>query len=262
VRGYVLPTVSWRAAAIAALNERRESGTLWERWAAERSSTVREALVQNYANLARTLAAKAYAGRIEAGVEFDDYLQFAYIGLLEAIDRYEPERGIRFESFATLRVRGSIADGVESLCERHRQVAARQRIIKERTKAFADELGQASGVEAIAAVAEIAVGLAIGFLLEDSGMFVKPDDETAIPDSAYRSVELEQMRRIVQRLVKNLDGNERRVITMHYLHETPFGAIAEELQLSKGRISQLHRSALTSLRKALAEYMSPQTLEL
>lgn len=245
--------LAWRAAALEALRERSESWTLWEQWAHERSDRARQALVQRYTNFARTLAARAFASRAEAGLEFDDYLHYAYQGLLEAIDRYDHNRGIRFESFATLRVSGAISDGVESLCERHRQIAARQRMIKERTRALTDEIGDIKGAAAVAVIAEIAVGIAVGLLLEDSGMFFNPEVEPSLPDNAYHSVELQQTRKILRRLVNTLEGNERKVVTMHYLHGLPFTAIADELQLSKGRISQLHRTALLHLRSALVE---------
>ena len=100
-----------------------------------------------------------------------------------------------------------------------------------------------------ARLAELAVGLAVGFALEGSGMYQGGDEEYV--DHAYRSVEMQQLKGKVEALVAALPENQKQVIAGHYLQHQPFEEIAVRLQLSRGRISQLHKEALGKLRSGL-----------
>lgn len=224
-----------RASALAASGE-----------AAQAQARTREALVARYTPLVRILAAKAYAQRISAELEFRDYAQFGMVGLLESIDRFQPEQGVKFESFASLRITGAILNGVESLSEKQRQVAVRQRVLRERTASINE--GVEVRLDPIERLGQMALGLAIGLLLEDTGMYVC--DEARYSDNTYDGVELRQLQRRVREAVARLPETERRIVHAHYLQHQPFDQLAIELGLSKGRVSQLHRAALKRLQDA------------
>src|SRR5437868_7509571 len=84
------------------------------RWANRQSPAERAGLVAAYTPLVRRLAARVYARRIGGELEYADLVQIGMVGLLEAIDRYTPARGVRFETFATYRVEGAILNGLPS----------------------------------------------------------------------------------------------------------------------------------------------------
>ena len=100
-------------------------------------------------------------------------------------------------------------------------------------------------------MATVGIGLALGILLDGMGM-IETDTPVAAP-SPYEGVALRQMQRRVRDLVKDLPDPERRIIRHHYLQGLPFDEVAEQMGLSKGRISQLHKRAIERLRDALKQ---------
>lgn len=238
----VLATVQWSAA---------QAGARWTAFAASGDALLREQLVTAYLPFARILAAKQYATRTHQEVEFDDYLQFARIGLLEAVDRFDPARGYKFETFAAPRIRGAILNGLASYSELHEQVAARRRAMQQRVAALQDDRPDPADPDAVFGyLAELAIGLALGLALEQSGM-VRSSPEPGYRDNTYASVELKQLRARIRSLLDNLPDTQRRVIEYHYLQQLPFEEVAGMLALSKGRIAQLHKEALRRLRDGL-----------
>lgn len=215
-------------------------------WAALRGGadpSAREQVIEFYLPFARIMAAKLYAKRTYIELEFSDYMQYASIGLMEAIDRFDPERGVKFETFAAPRINGAILNGIESLSEKQVQVSARQRILSARVKSLKDAPPEPADSNALFGyLAELAVGLAIGFALEDSGIYQA--EEASYPDNTYHRIELRQLRKRVGELVEQLPDNERRVIKYHYLQQIPFDEIATLLNVTKGRVSQIHKNAL------------------
>ncbi|RZI94577.1 MAG: sigma-70 family RNA polymerase sigma factor [Rubrivivax sp.] len=122
-------------------------------------------------------------------------------------------------------------------------------MIRERSQSLqADAPKDRSALERLA---ELAIGLALGFALEDSGLI--DAEEPAEPDNAYARTELTQLRRRLAELTERLPEGERRVIFRHYFQQLPFDEIAAGMNLTKGRISQLHHAALRRLRQRLRE---------
>lgn len=219
-------------------------------WAGRQAPAERAALVRAYTPLVRRLAARVYSRRIGGELEYADLVQLGMVGLLEAIDRYTPARGVRFETFATYRVEGAILNGLPSYSELQRQLALRRDIARERAQSLQPEGGQADR-SALERLADLAIGLALGFALEDSG--IAADDGPATADNAYARVELAQLRRHLAELTHQLPEAEHRVIFRHYFQQQPFDEIAVGMGLTKGRISQLHHAALKRLRERLRQ---------
>jgi RNA polymerase sigma factor for flagellar operon FliA len=229
-----------------------EIGPAWASYVRTRDSGTRERLIAAYMGFARMMAAKVYARRTLEGVEFADYMQYATVGLIEAVDRFDPARGVLFESFAAVRMTGAMLTGLESCSEIQRQIATRKRVISERLSSLADPTAQPDGAEAVfARLAEMAIGLAVGFALEESGMYLQDEGEYA--DNTYTGAELRQLRSRVHVAVAELGPNQRRVIEMHYLQHLPFEDIANRMSLTRGRISQIHKEALQNMRGWLAK---------
>jgi RNA polymerase sigma factor FliA len=219
---------------------------LWARWVEQRNPVDRHALVERYTGFTRMLAAKCYSGRISHELEFGDYLQFAMVGLLESIDRFNPELAAKFETFASHRINGAILNGVETLSEVQRQASVRHRVVKERAASLAEK-ALAEPVSALERLAEVAIGLALGFALEDSGVY-ESDGERALPDNAYSRIEMHQLSQRLVECVESLPEQQRVVVHRHYFQQMPFVEIADSLKLTKGRVSQIHSAALLNLR--------------
>jgi RNA polymerase sigma factor for flagellar operon FliA len=223
---------------------------LWTRYLRERGIEERNALADAYGGFARMMAAKTYARRSGAGIEFDDYLQYARIGLLESIERFDPGRGARFETYAAIRIGGAILNGLESATELHEQLAAKRRMLAERTASLREaDVDRPGDDDVFSRLADIAIGLAVGFMLEGSGMF--HDAEEAVADNTYSSVELRQLRRHLHDTIELLPDGQRHVVHAHYVQHQAFEDIATVLGVSRSRVSQLHRAGLGALRDML-----------
>lgn len=208
---------------------------------------MRERIVAAYLPFARMLTAKAFARRTFIELEFVDFLQYAAIGLIEAVDRFDPGRAIKFETFATPRINGAILNGIATFTERQGQVRARQRVTSERMESVRE--GGPAGADAddlFVYLAELAVDLALGFILDSADEI--PAEVSGYPDNTYRRIEIAQLGSRVKALVDGLPDKEKKVVNYHYMQQLPFDEVAAIMNLSKGRVSQLHRSAIGRLR--------------
>lgn len=225
---------------------------LWAAWGASPDNALRQQLIEFYLPFARMMAGKAYGKRTYPELEFMDYLQYASIGLIESIDRFNPARGVSFETYAGVRIKGAILSGIATLSEKQEQVGARKRLIDSRVQDLAagTEEDSAAPDDVFGKLADIAIGLALGFMLEDTGM-LHDDEQPPLLDTTYQQVEMKLAQQRLQHLLVNLPENEHRIINYHYFQHLAFDEVAAILQLSKGRISQLHKQALKRLRSSM-----------
>lgn len=225
------------------------AGAWWQAWRGDGDVRARARLVEHYQRFARILAAKLYGQHQYRVLEFDDYFQYANVGLIEALERFEPDGGARFETFAASRIRGAILDGIRRSSDVQEQISARRRIAAERVGSLAAGGGAADTESLFAHLAEVAVGLAVGFALDGTGMYQAAED--AGGDGAYQAVELAQMAQRIRALVRALPDAQREVVAGHYLQQLSFTEVAARMQLSRGRVAQLHKEALGGLRHRL-----------
>ncbi|WP_158543421.1 sigma-70 family RNA polymerase sigma factor [Dyella solisilvae] len=221
--------------------------SLWGRWQSDRDASTRDALVARYSPWARQVARGVYMRVYRLREAWEDCTQNALIGLMEAIDRYQPGRGVSFEAYARHRVRGAVFNGLRVM--RDDLVAGRRpsehaATLRERVQS----LGEDEPEDPLDAFASMTVGLGLGFLLEASSF----PGATPTAD-AYASAERAQLTDAVTLCVERLTAREQSVIVMHYFHHVPFVQIAEDLKLTKGRVSQLHKQALGRLRALLGD---------
>jgi RNA polymerase sigma factor for flagellar operon FliA len=220
-------------------------------WAAARAGQrpARERLIEAYLPFVRVMAAKVYAGRIDSDLEFNEYLQFGTIGLIESVDRFDPALGIGFKTFAAHRINGAILSGLETLSEKRVQISTRKRLQIERRDSARAALADSGTKDLFQQLAEVAIGLALGYIL-DNPVTYQHEDAT-VAEHQYAGLEMEQLRHRMQGLIGTLPQRERMVIKYHYLNQFPFTQIADTMGITKGRVSQLHRSALDLLRASM-----------
>ena len=232
---------------------------LWQRWRSNGDEEARRRLLDVHLPYARVVAASYYAKRLHNEIEFGDYLQLASLGLIEALGRYDPDFGVQFKTFAARRMHGAILDGIEQLTEKQQQIAARQRLAAQRRAAIKEAAqGGLSGAgktlprdpeQVLRYVAEAGLAFALAWILDGTGMVDAGEKSETLP--FYRSVEIAQLRQRILELVNSLPAQEKKVIQTHYFQGKAFEEIAEDLHLTRGRISQIHRKALTGLKQAL-----------
>ena len=232
-----------------------DEAALWRRLREGGDPAARAQLLDRHLGYAKVVAAHYYGRRYTDEVDFSDYHQWASVGMLEALDRYEPERGVQFRTFAARRMHGAILNGLERSTEKHQQIAARQRLRAQRIQDLKSLAGEdaagSSPAQLLRFVSEVGIGLALCWMLEGTAMVELP--ETADEHPFYRSVALQQLRERLLRAVEALSTQERTVIRSHYLQGLAFEEVAAMLQLTKGRISQIHKQALQHLRSQMRE---------
>lgn len=218
---------------------------LWEQWREGREVAARNALILKYSPWARMVARDVYMRVHSLGDAWHDCVQNALIGLLEAMDRFDPRRGIKFETYARYRVRGAVFNGLRTL----RESLAQGSHAYDQTSAVLDRvqsLEDSAGSDPLEAFVATTVGLGLGFLLQAKSF---PDREAST--DAYAELEREELSTAVIEGIERLSEREQAILTLHYFHHVPFVDIASQLGVTKGRISQLHKRALERLRAIL-----------
>ncbi len=224
---------------------------LWIAFKRHGSPAAREALFSNYFAHSQRIARRQFRDRSGADIEFPDLCQLASAGLLEAIDRFNPELGVPFLAYASRRIKGSILDGIAKSNELREQISSRQRARRERARSLAGTLSDDMPIAtAMQALTELTIGLALGFMLEGTNLYVN-DDQPAGDMNAYDSVAWKETVGQVLGEVARLPDRERAVVRHHYINGLTFEQVGALLGVSKGRVSQLHKSAIEQLRRRL-----------
>lgn len=215
---------------------------LWAQFVASRSSALRAQLIECYLGLAHVAAAKFFRLRRDHAVSFSDYLQYARLGLVEAIDGFDPTREASFETYSSYRIRGAMLNGLA----RESEVAAQRTFWRTRLEERVEQLGPPQPLDAERALDEITR------MLEGLASSPFADDRDDLADDAphsnpHTATELAQLREAVEKL----PDRERLVIRRHYYDHREFRVIARELTITPGRVSQLHAQALGHIRLLL-----------
>jgi RNA polymerase sigma factor for flagellar operon FliA len=234
----------------------------------EGDRAARDELVVRYAPLVKYVIGRM-AISLPAAMDSDDVLSAGTVGLLHAIDRFDPEQGVRFETYALQRIRGAIIDTIRSLSPLSRGAGRRARLLDETTAALAQRLGRAPTQEEIAT--ELGVDQAeLGrMLLESAHVIVSLDgangggDEDAEvqslrdllhdPDQAATADVVEE-NELVERLsgaIESLPPRDRLVLNLYYHEELTLKEISRVIEVSESRVSQIHTAAVMKLRALL-----------
>ncbi|HKC03551.1 MAG TPA: sigma-70 family RNA polymerase sigma factor [Sphingomicrobium sp.] len=226
----------------------RAEALLWWRLRFEKRQEAREPLFNRYAGFARSIAQRVRSWGEKATVK--DAEQWAYTGLLQAIDTFDPLHGSRFEAFAKPRIAGSVRDGFAQASELEAQWTYRRKQERDRLRSLKERKGS-EAKDPIEALGEIAACLAVGLMLD--GTRLMGGDEAPDPGpSAYESLAWRQTQLVLEREISRLAPSEASVIQQHYVNGLSFTQVAELMGVTRGRISQLHRAALAKLRKRMS----------
>ncbi|MEJ1357612.1 MAG: sigma-70 family RNA polymerase sigma factor [Candidatus Sedimenticola sp. (ex Thyasira tokunagai)] len=224
-----------------------DEAALWDRLRSLGDESARLQLIEAYQPLARTIAAKVYSARVDEDIEYNDYLQYAILGLIESTDRYDPAQAARFSTYASYRIRGSILSGIEKYSEKREQIAFRKRHLNDRMASLSQSTKKAKNSDSFAELVELTVGMALSFILEGTGQ-VEEKPKTDL-DMVYENHAIEEIQGILMDYLDLLPEREQLIIRYHYYKQVGFDELASILGISKGRVSQLHKSAILELRR-------------
>jgi len=242
---------------------------VWVEYRKSGDKALRDRLIVTYAPLVKYVAGRLGSG-LPAHVEEADLVSYGLLGLIGAIERYEPDRDIKFETYAMSRIRGAILDELRSLDWVPRSVRSRAREIERAITALEASLGRAPTDEEIAgkvgittdeleeSLADIARS-SIGALDElwtvsGDGSQVSLLDTLEDPESVRPADALDEteLRETLADAIARLPEREKVVITLYYYEELTLREIGEVLGVTESRISQLHTKAVLRLKSRLA----------
>ena len=243
---------------------------LWSRYASG-DMRARERLVVAYSPLVKYVAGRLGSG-LPAHVEEADLISYGMIGLVDAIERFEPERQIKFETYAVTRIRGSIIDELRSLDWVPRSVRAKARQIERANMKLEHELQRVPTEEELAERLDMSVDELRAGLLEVSKSSVLALEELwMVPDSSGDSVSLldtisdphgvdpqqsldtTEVRDRLAAAIEGLPERETLVVALYYYESLTLREIGEVLGVTESRVSQLHTKAVLRLRSRLAK---------
>ncbi len=247
-----------------------ERQKLWDDYSKTHSPQLREKIIIEYAPLVKVVAGRLsmYLGY---NVEYDDLVGYGVFGLIDAIDKFDAKKDVKFETYASLRIRGSILDQIRKMDWIPRTIRQRQRQIDEATKAVEAETGQNATDEQIAdklgitqdEYTEWQSQMAVTNVISlnefndnnsDEGSASRdtiPSDEAG-PEEVVEQAEL---RKMLADSLELLTEKERKVILLYYYEELTLKEISNILEVSESRVSQLHVKALSKMRVKLGKYM-------
>ena len=243
---------------------------LWQEYSrtqdASRRGDLRERLVLIYLPLVKAAALRLKQSLPQA-VQVDDLESAGVRGLIQSVEGYDPDRGIRFESYAGLRIRGAMLDGLRELDWLPRSLRGKVKSLEKAMGSCEAKLGNIPEDEDVAKE----MGLSLDQyreLLEEVGsiQIVSLDTEPAqadgegsfhdiIPDADYEDplvkIERVEQRQQVMEWLQELPEQMRRVMVLYYYEELTLKEIGQVLNLSESRVCQIHSAAIHSLRGRL-----------
>ena len=257
------------------INDEKEEDDLWEEFKKNKSPALRDKFIRQYMPLVKYVAGKVAIG-LPASVEFDDLVGYGQFGLLDAINKYDTSKNVKFKTYAVTRIRGAIFDELRQIDWVPRSVRQKSREIEEAIVSLESKLGRTASDSEIATSLNMSEDEYHKTIMKVSGTSVlslndiwytgDENDNMSIgsniesPSSLNPAViaEREEIRKVAAEAISELPEKEKLVIVLYYHEDLTFKEIGDVLEVSESRISQLHakanlrlRAKLTNLRKGI-----------
>jgi RNA polymerase sigma factor for flagellar operon FliA len=246
-----------------------ETKALWQEFRRSSDKALRDRLILTYAPLVKYVAGRLGSG-LPAHVDEGDLVSYGLLGLIGAIERYDPDRDIKFETYAISRIKGAIIDELRALDWVPRSVRSRAREIERAIGELEARLGTAPNDEQIAAK----IGISVDELEESLSDIARSSiaaldelwstsgegDQVSLLDTIEDTtgprpadvLDASEMREALADAIARLPEREKLVVTLYYYEELTLREIGEVLGVTESRVSQLHTKAILRLKARLA----------
>ena len=254
--------------ADSTLKEKSEE-ELWRLYKKSKDPRIRDFFIRQYAPLVKYVAGKVAIG-MPNNVEFNDLVGFGVFGLFDAIEKFDPNKHVKFKTYAVTRIRGSIFDELRSIDWVPRSVRQKTREVEESIRKLEASLGRAATDREIAREMRVDIKEFQQIMLKISGTSVlslnevwytgDENDKISIVESIESPstfnpdtiVEKEEIKRVIVEAINELPEKEKKVLILYYYEDLTLKEIGEVLEVTESRISQLHTKAIIRLRSKLS----------
>lgn len=235
---------------------------LWKNYKEKQDVQAKEALIVHYVELVKIVAGRLYNSKSRE-LEYDDLVSFGIIGLIDAIEKFDVEKNVKFETYANIRIRGAIIDQIRSLDWIPRSARQKYKDMEEAIETLQSSTEGDITDEMIAERMEISLSefnrmlgefttfsiVSLEEKLSESTSFNPvSENEEFNPEDAVLSQDLKD---VLRNAIDQLPERERLIVGLYYYSELTYKEIAEVLEISESRISQLHSKAILKLKSSL-----------
>lgn len=229
----------------------------WRKFKATRDPELRNQLVLHYSPLLKYVAGRIRPG-LPQSVDMADLLSDGVIGLMDAVDKFEPERGLQFQTYAVPRIRGAILDGLRATDWVPRSVRAQVREISRVQAVLENRFGRVPNDREIAAEMRISVKKLRDLYSQAAHTGVAYLDEVGMGEgigtpSIHLDIEDDEMRAALVGAIRELPERDQVVVTLYYFESLTLSEIGKVLGVTESRVSQLHTRCAMALRTKLLE---------
>ncbi len=242
---------------------------VWDIWVSNRDQIVKDELIVRYIPLVEQVAGRMKIG-LPNSVEVTELVNSGIIGLVSSVDNFEPERGLKFETYAVTRIRGSILDGLRDYDWMPRSIRTKTKQLENALVKLEGTLGRLPSDEEVATQLNLELDgyysmldeVKVASILSLDQSYQNSEGELSslselIEDADVESpadrIEWSEAKQIAKKLIKELKQQERVVIALYYYENLTLREIGEVLEISESRVSQIHSKVMLTLRGKLRE---------
>ena len=243
---------------------------LWKEYVKTKDPAIRERLIIEYSSLVKIVAGRLgmYLGYT---VEYDDLVGYGIFGLIDAIDKFDCLKDVKFETYASLRIRGAILDQIRKMDWIPRTIRQKQKRIDAAIKEIEAQYGRSATDDEIAkrlgitddeyldwqSQMKITNVVSLNEFLEQGSEVSNEAGSTRSStfDSPEEILEREELKKMLAQALELLTEKERKVVLLYYYEDLTLKEISNILEVSESRISQLHTRALQKMRNRMGNYM-------
>ncbi|MGL4798499.1 MAG: FliA/WhiG family RNA polymerase sigma factor [Cellulosilyticaceae bacterium] len=239
-----------------------KSDLLWQKYSTKKEIALKNELIDHYVHLVKLVAGRLSI-YLNHYVELGDLVGYGVLGLIDAIDKFDYTKNVKFETYASLRIRGAILDEIRKLDWVPRSLRKKQKDFNKAYSSLENELGRTPTDGEMANYLEISLedyqqllqenNVSALVFIEDYKLHVDalPDESVGTPDS---HIQKQEMLEVLAEAIEELPEREKMVIQLYYFEELTLKEISAILHVSESRISQLHTKGVSRLRQRLVKY--------
>ncbi len=245
-------------------NEKRK---IWVEYKKNKTPELREKIILEYAPLVKLVAGRLsmYLGY---NVEYEDLTSYGIFGLIDAIDKFDASKEVKFETYASLRIRGSILDQIRKMDWIPRTIRQKQKRIGQAVKDIECAMGHPATDEEVAenigitseeyvdwqSQMKITNVISLNEYMEQGSEIVVDNEEKSTFESPEAVVEKGELKEVLKSTLELLTEKEKKVIILYYYEELTLKEISNILEVTESRVSQLHTKGLLKMKKKLGNY--------